>query len=285
MKSDRAELGSQNYPEILRHIHNPPKQLYIAGSLPKAKHWVAVVGSRRATSYGRDVAYEVASQLARRGVVIVSGLALGIDTVAHQAAVDAGGRTVAVLGGGFHQLYPASNRKLAEAISESHGAVISEHPPETPPLRQYFPARNRIIAGLAQITIVVEAALSSGSLITATFALEGGREVMAVPGNINQPASAGCNNLIKLGAVPLTSVGDVEQLLGIETEKVTLKLPDDPVWADVYQAILSGIQDSEDIMRALKLDAAQLSEALTNLELSGYIRSLGAGKWAASSTQ
>lgn len=281
MKSEVIDINSKDYPDILKNIHNPPRKLYIAGKLPNAAHWVAIVGSRRATSYGRDVAYEVAYSLAHKGVVIVSGLAQGIDTVAHQAAVDAKGLTVAVLGGGLNQIYPVSNQKLAESIGQNYGAVISEHPDGMPPLRQHFPARNRIIAGLAKVTIVVEAALSSGSLITATFALEEGREVMAVPGNINQPASAGCNNLIKAGAIPLTGVLDVEQLLGLDSEKTARAELSDEFEAKLLNKIKSGIQESDDLLRALECDVAALSYALTNLELNGYIRPLGGGKWAA----
>jgi DNA processing protein len=277
----KLRLGEKGYPERLAAIHAPPKQLYVAGQLPAVEHWVAVVGSRKATTYGRDVAHSISAGLARRGVVIVSGFALGIDSAAHQAALEAGGQTVAVMGGGLNQLYPSSNRQLAEQIVKRGGALISEYEPDAPLLRQQFPARNRIIAGLCQLTVVVEAALSSGSLITATMALEENREVMAVPGNINQPASAGCNNLIKQGALPLTGLDDALSLLGLAQEDQSKGVPDEPLERQIYQLIVSGIHDTELLAERSGADMPVLSRALTSLELSGFIRPAGGGQWTA----
>jgi DNA processing protein len=281
MKQNVSRLEPSEYPEQLRTIHSLPKQLYILGHLPAADHWVAIVGSRRATVYGKDVARHLAYELARRGIVIVSGLALGIDAVAHQSALEAGGLTVAVLGGGFDQLYPATNRNLAAKIIETGGAILSEYEPAAPPLRQQFPARNRIIAGLAQVTIVAEAALDSGSLITATFAMEEGRDVMAVPGNINQPGSAGCNNLIKSGALPVTEVGDVLLALGIsERDAESLRAPTDPFEQKVYSAIQAGTSGTDELIKKLETDMVRLSVALTSLEINNYIHPIGGGQWS-----
>lgn len=284
MASTVIKSTDAGYPAPLRELHNPVKQLYVEGRLPTTEHWVAIVGSRRATAYGKDVARHIAGELARRGMVIVSGLAIGIDTTAHTAALEAGGLTVAVLGGGLsnRSSYPFGNYQLAQKIIESQGAIISEYAPEVPPIAGQFPARNRIIAGLSEVTIVAEAALSSGSLITATMALELGREVMAVPGNINQPGSAGCNNLIKAGAHPLTDVSDVLHVLDIyEDSPATQRLPADDFERQVYETIVDGVQDTDQLLARLKCDMAKLSMALTSLELSGFVRSMGGGAWIA----
>lgn len=284
MASTVIKSSDAGYPVRLRELHNSVKRLYVEGSLPTAEHWVAIVGSRRATAYGKDVARHIAGELARRGMVIVSGLAVGIDTTAHTAALEAGGLTVAVLGGGLsnRSSYPFGNYQLAQKILESRGAVISEYAPEVPPIAGQFPARNRIIAGLSEVTIVAEAALSSGSLITATMALELGREVMAVPGNINQPGSAGCNNLIKAGAHPLTDVSDVLHVLDIyEDSPATQRLPADDFERQVYETIADGVQDTDQLLARLRCDMAKLSMALTSLELSGFVRPMGGGAWIA----
>ena len=249
------------------------------------QHWVAIVGSRKSTPYGLDVTRQVSSELAKRGVVVVSGLALGIDSAAHKGTLEARGKTVGVLGGGFNQLYPQTNRSLARSIIDAGGALISEYEPDTPPLRQQFPARNRIIAGLCQITIVVEAALSSGSLITASFALEEGRDVMAVPGNINQPGSQGCNQLIKVGAQPLTGVNDVLTLLDLDPEPTGVQKEfDDETEKRLYTLISSGIEDVDELTAKIKLEPSAASRYLTTLELKGYIVSKGAGQVCFSAT-
>lgn len=283
--SSAGVLQPADYPPRLREIHASPKQLYIKGRLPETSHWVAIVGSRRATTYGREVAGHIARELARRDIVIVSGLAVGIDTAAHLGALEVGGLTVAVLGGGLENRSTYhSNQQLAERIVEAGGAVVTEYAAGMPPLRQQFPARNRIIAGLSEVTIVAEAALSSGSLITAAMAMEEGKDVMAVPGNINQPGSVGCNNLLKVGAHPLTDVQDVLDILGLAGETIQLRMPENPQWAEVLQAIIGGTQDGDELIKNLSLDQLQLSQALTYLEINGYIRSLGANLWAANSS-
>lgn len=206
----------ENYPRNLLKIYDFPVVLYIKGEMPKEIDCsLAIVGSRWASLYGMNVAEQFAGRLSELGIPIVSGLAKGIDTAAHRGALKAGGRTIAVLGCGLNHIYPAQNEKLFCAISRQ-GAVVSEFPMDTPPIAHNFPRRNRIISGLSLGTIVVEAALKSGALITADCALEQGREVFAVPGKVDSPTSSGVHNLIKQGAKLITSIEDVLEELQIQ---------------------------------------------------------------------
>lgn len=200
-------LYSDSYPSLLKEIYDPPPVLYFKGEL-KDDVCLGVVGTRRPTTYGKVAAEEIGRSLAANGMTVVSGLARGIDTLAHKAALDGGGRTIAVLGSGFKRFYPKENRKLAEKISE-HGAIMTEFPPDTPPLPENFPRRNRVISGLSEAVVIVEAAEKSGALITANYALNQGRDVLAVPGNITSEKSAGTNNLIKEGAIPVISFDNI----------------------------------------------------------------------------
>ncbi len=205
----------ENYPECLRQLFDPPLVLYVRGTLgefPDAA--VAVVGTRKTTGYGRRMAQAISTDAVNAGFTVVSGLAYGVDTVAHQAAVDAGGRTVAVLAGGLLHVHPQENLPLANAIIAHGGALISEFPMDFPVSRTGFPRRNRIVAGLARATIVVEAGLQSGALITANLALENGREVFAVPGQADNPQAAGCHQLIKNGAALIERFDDVLENFG-----------------------------------------------------------------------
>lgn len=280
MKYDKVTPKNKNYPGILREISSPPKQLYIKGELKDNRPLVAIVGSRKATRYGRAVTEQLAGELAGAGIGIVSGLALGVDAVAHRAALDAGGYTLAVLGCGIDNIYPATNRDLGEKILKSGGAIISEYPPGTPPLKQHFPARNRIVAGLAQAIVVTEAAERSGALITATFALESGREVMAVPGNINSPMSAGANGLIKSGATAVTDASDVMAALGLESEDKARTLPlMSAEEAAIYTLLEEGVTDGQDIQVRSGMDTATFNQTITLMEIGGKVRNLGGGKW------
>ncbi|HEX8312674.1 MAG TPA: DNA-processing protein DprA [Chthoniobacteraceae bacterium] len=201
--------SSPEYPRALREIYNPPIVLYVWGTLTERdNHVVSVVGSRKTSHYGLDCAKKLSYQLAYAGLTVVSGLARGIDTAAHQGALAAQGRTIAVLGSGLMELYPAENQALAEKIAAS-GAVVSEYPMQFPPSPQTFPYRNRIVAGWGSGLLVVEAGLNSGALITANQAIEHGRMVYAVPGPIDRPTSAGSNRLIQQGAKLVTSAGDI----------------------------------------------------------------------------
>jgi DNA processing protein len=206
---DIIHFWDERYPENLKRIYDPPAFVFVKGTLVKQdKYAIAIVGTRLPSNYGKLVAEKIAKELAQKGLVIVSGLARGIDTISHWAAIQSGGRTIAVMGSGLDHIYPGENKKLAEKIIEQ-GALISEFPMGTGPDAVNFPRRNRIISGLALGTVVVEAGLKSGALLTANYALEQNREIFAVPGNINSPKSLGTNQIIKDGAKLISSSNDV----------------------------------------------------------------------------
>ncbi len=282
-----------NFTEVLDTIAVKPKMLYFYGKMPenvsktsKRPKTVAIVGSRHNTRYGEEVAYKLAYELARRGVVIVSGLAYGIDSIGHRAALDAGGTTVAVLGTAIDRIYPRSHTKLAAEIIEQGGAVMSEYAPgATVYPKTSFLERNRLISGLSDIVVVVEAAEHSGSLNTATHALNQGKEVFAVPGNITSPYSQGCNKLIAQGAYPYTEPNDILRLLFPEDfVKKHRQLPlnlagDSPVETQILQALGSGLRAGEDIMTAAHLSPEVFNETITLLEIKSRVRALGANNW------
>ncbi|QQS20433.1 DNA-protecting protein DprA [Candidatus Saccharibacteria bacterium] len=204
-------------PTFCATFRRPPKELYYIGCEPDewlSRPRVAIVGSRGITPYGKIVTSQLAGDLAAKGISIVSGLALGVDATAHEAALKTGGLHIAVLANGLDKIYPASNTQLARQILETGGVIISEYPEGMPSLKQNFVARNRIVAGLSNALLITEAAEKSGTLHTARFAMEQGRDVLVVPGNITSPNSVGCNNLIKSGAIPVSSVDDVLFALG-----------------------------------------------------------------------
>lgn len=271
---------SPDYPGILRHIPDPPPVLYILGELLPEDDWaVALVGTRSASVYGKEAARRLAGDLAANGVTVVSGLALGIDTVAHQAALDAGGRTLAVLGSGVDVIYPAPNRRLAQAIVE-RGALISEYALGTQPERNNFPPRNRVISGLAQGVVVVEAGVRSGALITAEFALEQGRDVFAVPGSIFQRSCEGTNRLIRDGAIPVLAVGDVLEELNLlqvaHQAEIRAAVPTTPVESCLLDLLSYDPMHVDELGRAAELPAATVASTLTLLELKGLARQAGA---------
>jgi DNA processing protein len=254
-------------PPLLQAIHDPPACLYARGEAPDdvlERPAVAVVGARACSGYGALVARMLGNELAAAGLVVVSGLARGIDGEAHRGALAAGGATVAVLGCGADRDYPAAHARLAAGI-RAHGLVVSEYPPGTEPAPWRFPARNRIIAGLCAATVVVEARERSGALITADFALEDGREVLAVPGEITSPLSAGTNALLRLGATPVTCAQDVLEVFGLEGPK-----PRPPTVAGAAAQVLAALPATADeLVHATGLDAGAIAGALTELELSG----------------
>jgi DNA processing protein len=269
----------ENYPRRLKEIAQPPPVLYLRGELRVEDEWaVAVVGTRRLTAYGRQVAEEVAGTLARSGVTVVSGLARGIDSVAHQAALNAGGRTLAVLGSGLDQLYPPENRKLAEQICQ-HGALLSDYPPGTAPDAANFPPRNRIISGLSMAVVIVEAGQTSGALITAAFAADQGREVFAVPGNINAPHSVGTNRLIRDGAHPMLDPQEILEVL--ELEMVTehhaarVALPADAVEAQLFAVLEREPLHVDEIRARTELPIEKVTATLALMELKGMVRQVG----------
>ena len=284
------------YPRRLVHLHQPPPALYLQGPLELADRSVAVVGTRSATSYGRRAARDLAGGLARAGWVVVSGLARGIDTAAHRAALDAGGKTAAVLGSGLDHRYPSSNRDLYDRLDES-GLLVTEFPPEQPPQRWTFPKRNRIIAALSAGVVVVQAPGRSGALITADQALELGREVFAVPGPVGAPASEGTHQLLRSGAPLAARTRDVLEVLeGVRTAGVAddaggtaqldlgaeMRSAVDPEAEDlrsVWNALLDGAETLDELGRASNLPAGRLLALLTELELDGRVRSAGGDRY------
>ena len=280
------KLLSKSIPQKLQVISGPPKLLYSSANeaqlqLLLQRKCVAIVGSRKVSAYGRQVTAELAGKLAEQGIVIVSGLALGVDAIAHEAALEANGLTIAVLPGPLEQIYPRSHQQLAQRIVEQGGALLSEYPEGTEAFRGNFIARNRLVAGLSDALLITEAALKSGSLHTANFALDQGKAVLAVPGNITSPTSAGTNNLIRAGATPITSVEDILQVLGIyEHAKASEVYGRNPEEQAIIDLLLAGTSDGEELQRASQLDIGQFNQTLTMLEISGKIRSLGANQWA-----
>ncbi len=257
-----------SFPALLRELHDPPQMLYLRGAVEAlAAPGVAVVGARSCSAYGAQVARALARDLAAAGIVVVSGLARGVDGEAHRGALESGGRTVAVLGCGIDRDYPRSHAELARRIVSS-GAVVSEYPPSVEPAPWRFPARNRIIAGLSLATVVVEARERSGALITADFALELGRDVFAVPGEITSGLSAGTNDLLRQGAAPLTSVRDVLEALGIEPTPVRPTALSD-VAASLLDLLGDGASGMDELIRASDFSSAEVAAALVELELAG----------------
>lgn len=214
IKINKISPQNSKYLQIISGIAKAPEKLYFVGKLPENRvPTAAIVGSRKPTAYGREVTHKLAFDLANRGVIILSGLALGVDGIAHKAALEAGGTTIAVLANSVDTIYPASHRDLGQQIIEKGGAILSEYEPPTDPRQYRFLERNRIVSGLSDAIIITEAAARSGTLSTAARALEQGKEVFAVPGNITSPLSAGCNNLVKQGAHPITSAEDVLEII------------------------------------------------------------------------
>lgn len=289
-------LFDKSYPEKLKHIYDPPVAIYYRGSFALSEFSVAVVGSRRTTNYGFITAKKLSYELALRGVQIVSGMARGIDSIAHEGCLDAGGRTVAVLGCGPDYIYPPENARLYESIIKSGGLILSEYPPGTPPLQYNFPARNRIISGISSGVLIVEAAQRSGSLITASYALEQGREVFAVPGNIDCAYSSGTNRLIREGAKIVLGVGDILEEFGYREEKAPVPWYRDSQrrgTVDTYsgtghktycglstgeirvvKTIQKGIHHIDEIIQHCNISISEINNILFMLEMKGIVAQL-----------
>ncbi|MBI3176339.1 MAG: DNA-protecting protein DprA [Chloroflexi bacterium] len=267
------------YPARLREIDQPPPVLYLRGEyLPDDVFAVGIVGTRRVTPYGRQVTEEIASFLAANGITVVSGLARGVDAVAHTAALKAGGRTIGVLGSGVDRIYPPEHRALAEQMME-RGAVVSDYAPGTPPDASNFPPRNRIISGLSLAVVVIEAGETSGALITAEFAAEQGREIFAVPGSILAPQSKGTNKLIQNGAQPLLTASDLMQALNLtrmgEHKAARKILPSDEVEAKLLAALGEQPVHVDELGNQTGLPIEKVSATLTLMELKGMVRQVG----------
>jgi len=273
------------YPKRLKEIDQPPPVLYMRGAMTPEDFWsVAVVGTRRVSPYGRQVAEELGVFLANNGVTVVSGLARGVDAIAHQAVLKAGGRTIAVLGCGVDRIYPPEHKQLADKIM-AKGALLSDYAPGTPPDATNFPPRNRIISGLSMATIVVEAGETSGALITAQFAVDQGREVFAVPGNILAPQSKGTNRLIADGAHPLLSFQDLLQILDLTriTEKHEMQkiLPSNETEAKLLQVLTYEPLHMDEIRYQTGLPIEHVLATLSMLELKGLVRQVGGMNYVA----
>lgn len=257
------------YPEKLKNISDPPAGLFVKGELPDITNTLAVVGARRASDYGRTAAYRLSYDAALKGITIVSGMAKGIDTASHKGAIDAGGKTIAVLGSGFKEVYPKENMKLFNVIVSS-GCVITEYMPDIKPFPMNFPIRNRIISGLSSSVLVVEACEKSGSLITASLAAEQGRDIYAVPGNIYSPYSRGTNKLIRDGAKIIIDSDDVlEEYLGL---KETYNLSEDNNSEQLYNYLKKGTLTAEELSDITGLDISAVLSTLCILECHGKIR-------------
>lgn len=272
----KISIHDAEYPQMLKEISDPPETLYVRGNLNWGR-WpmVAIVGTRKPTSYGVQIATRLAEAIANQSVVI-SGLAYGVDSLVHQAVVNRGGKTVAVLGSGIddESIYPSTNRGLALEILKLGGALVSEYPPKSEPLKHHFPQRNRIIAGLAHKIVVVEASEGSGALITAKLGLDYNREVLAVPGEITNPAAYGPNLLISEGAKPVLTPSDVVEIVPTavnqnltETEEI------------VYNSIVLGAKTVDEIMKVTNLPVSEINIIVTLLEMRGIIINTGAGSF------
>ncbi|QWV94958.1 DNA-processing protein DprA [Geomonas oryzisoli] len=279
-----VDILSERYPRLLMQIADPPPFFYLSGALEGDETSVAMVGSRHASQYGQCTATRLAKELAEQGVTVVSGMARGIDTASHWGCLKAGGRSIAVLGCGVDVIYPPENDTLYGALCE-RGAVISEFPMGTSPLPENFPRRNRIISALSRGVLVVEAGEGSGSLITAQYALEQGREVFAVPGNVTTSGSRGVNGLIKQGAKLVERVEDILEELGIEPQS-THPLPKPPSFpltpqeAELYALLCQGVLQIDEIIVQSALTAGEVSATLLRLEMKGIIIQLPGKRFA-----
>ena len=282
-------IKDELYPELLKEIHTAPALLYYKGEMKKNDLSIAIVGSRKVSTYGQQVASQLANELSRAGLIVVSGMAYGVDSIAHRECVKLKNRAIAVLGGGINNssIYPSTNIKMAEEII-SNGAIISEYPIGTPPLRQHFPARNRILSGLSLGVLIIESAERSGTLITARFALEQNREVFAIPGSIYSRTSEGTNNLIRLGAKLVSKIEDILEELNLESlteiKKAREIIPDN----EEEKIILENLSPDEPIQidklaKIIKMNTSALSSLLTLMEIKGKVKNVGGMRYVVSS--
>ncbi len=272
-------IGHEDYPSNLYSIPQPPPILYIKGKVKeKDSNAVGIVGTRKPTEYGRIVAEEFAKKLSEYEITIVSGLAIGIDTSAHLGAIESGGRTIGVIGCGIDIVYPRTNKRLFDMVKEN-GAIVSEFPPGREPYSYNFPLRNRIISGLSKAIIAVQATLKSGVFSTVKWAIDFGREVFAVPGNINVPQSAGTNKLIKMGVNVITEINDILSLFGIEEKSIQeiIELPEDE--KRIFDILSDQPLSIESISEILGFTLQHTSSALLLLELKGYVKDVGGKKY------
>lgn len=279
MQIHSLQPGDPNFPPSLTKLTQPVQKLYVRGNL-QALHQpaIAVIGSRAVTDYGREATTRLVSEIAwQKNLVIISGLALGVDSLAHQAALEADGTTIAVLPSGIENIYPHTHQRLAKRIIQQGGAIISEYPGTQTPRKFHFIARNRIIAGLSQAVLVTEATQRSGSLHTAQFALDAGKDVLAVPGDIFRPNSVGTNNLIATGAHPIRSAQDILNLFNNLRQMVRGDNPQEEI---LLKLITSGKNRSHELYKLSNLPVAKTLQTLTMLEIKGIIKNNGHGQWS-----
>ncbi len=271
-------------PEKLQNIPQPPTELFVMGAILESllsRPCLTVVGSRHVSAYGKAVTTKLVSDAARAGALIVSGLAIGVDSIAHRAALDANGLTLAIMPGGLDQIYPRSHQQLARRILDQGGALVSEYPRGFTPAPWTFIARNRLVSGLGDVVLITEAGEKSGTLHTARFALEQGKDVMAVPGNITSPTSVGTNRLIQAGAMPATNSVDILNALGISgSGRQEVPKGDTPQEQTVLDLIGKGTCDGSDLLIQSRMDVGQFNQTITMLEITGKVRALGANQWS-----
>ena len=282
MKINTILPDENDYTKVLVNIAKVPKKLHYIGKLPELRTpTVAIVGTRRPSSYGKEVTERLSYDLAERGIIIISGLALGIDAIAHQAALAASGTTLAVLGNALPDISPRTNRGLADAILAKGGAILSEYTEGSKVYPSNFLERNRLVAGLADAVIITEATARSGTLNTAAHALEQGKELFVVPGPITSPLSAGCNALLKQGAHVVTSYSDVLDIIAPSAvlSKQIIPLGQTELETAIITHIANGARDGEQLRQLTNVDQTEFATTLTMLELAGTIKALGANKW------
>jgi len=285
MKINTISPDKHKFLQIASNIAKSPEKLYFIGNLPEQRTpTVAIVGTRKPTNYGKEVAHMFAYELAKRGVVIVSGLALGVDGFAHRGALEAGGITLAVLANGLPNIYPSTHQELAKQIVEKGGAIISEYEPGTSARQHQFLERNRLVSAFSDAVIIVEAATRSGTLNTAAHALEQGKKLFVVPGNITSPLSAGCNSLLKQGARPATKPEDILEIITPQLlmPQSVLPLGNTPLESQIIELLQSGIRDGDELHQKSQAPITEFSQTLTMLEINGVIRALGANQWTLS---
>jgi len=264
------------FPESLKKIKSPPKVLYFIGNLElKNKFLFAIVGTRTPSDYGKKVVIDFAKTLTEAGFVIVSGLAKGIDALAHKTCLDYGGKTIAVLGSGLDKVYPKENLRLAKEIIQKQGALVSEYPPSTSPCHFHFPERNRIIAGLSQGVLVIEAREKSGASITADWAFSQKKPVFAIPGSIYNETSKGCHFLIKRGAKLVNSPKEILQFFGISFKQRKVMIEATEEEKLIFQLLLDKSLHIDEIIQLSKLEASKVLQTISKMELEGKIKNLG----------
>lgn len=289
--TDAVFLGEEHYPSLLKDISTPPDVLFYQGQLKdRDERAIAIVGSRRETRYGREQAYQIAKALAKEGVTVVSGLAYGIDTAAHQGAIDGGGRTIAVLGSGLKRIYPKDNEALAKKIVSQGGALMTEYPPDAEPLAFHFPVRNRIISGLSAGVFLVEAREKSGTLITVGHALEQGREVFALPGPVDSPGSRVPHRLLREGARLCTCAEDILEDMNWQTKaaaelQISWLNEDERIkhltniQKKIYDSLCDEVRSFEELLVMTALPVSELSAQITLMEVEGLLETLPGRKY------